>query len=319
MRHGALPLPVLLAATFAAVAWAAAPLLEEHRAEIGGDTRAGRPGRPSPAHSHLSPSLASASLQQSAGQEDARANLVRREAPARTAANYGAGHPFIPSPNISMDSRMGTIIQSSPSSIELDGKWTTASGLNLTISGEDVAGQTPSGYHESIKISDGGRRVEMHVPEEGVRYWADLSGRGSLNWNDGDVWSRPIDCAWQTWAIFGACGGPCPQGMQQRRRDFEYLQENGGSPCSGPKEECREAKFCKANSTFFSNLTSSLLESDPAPAPAAAPASAPAAGSSGDGNSSSGNSSNNSGATLVSIHASVVFISALLGVGASSY
>jgi len=302
---------LLLLASLLAAAWAV-PTPDGHSPTFGGDGAvAVRPGRPAPNHGHLTPSTAAASsLEQGDAHNHLHASLVRREAvqAARTigtgsgSGSGSGGHPFVPSPNISMDSGLNSVVQSSPSAIDLDGRWMTASGMNLTIAGEEVAGSAGTGYKEFIKVSNGGRRVEMHVPEEDTKYWAVLSGRGSLNWNDGDVWSRPIDCVWQPWAIFGACGGPCPAGMQQRRRDFEFLQENGGSPCTGAKEECREAKFCASTDS-----SSSLLEdtTDPHASTAA-------------GNSSGDNSTGNkSGAIAATAQAGVVALSALLVVAAS--
>mmetsp|Transcript_11037 Transcript_11037/g.24293 ORF Transcript_11037/g.24293 Transcript_11037/m.24293 type:complete len:246 (-) Transcript_11037:130-867(-) len=161
--------------------------------------------------------------------------LVRRESAA-------ARKPASAEPDYHME--VNQIVQSSPDGIDLNGPWTTASGLKINVDGTAVSGPSGSGYAETLTIQNGGRRVQMYVADQKTTFWGTLNGRGSINWNDGDVWTRPIDCVWSPWSLFGACGGPCPQGMQQRKRGFEFLEENQGQPCRGAKEECREAVFC---------------------------------------------------------------------------
>lgn len=124
--------------------------------------------------------------------------------------------------------------------LDLDGTWTTATGRNNIISGNTVT--QPTGKKTDIVIKEGGRRVEMQVA--GTNYWGLVVGRGTLNWNDGDVWTRKVDCQWQDWSEFGACAGPCGKGKQQRQRGYAYVQENGGAPCEGPTLDCFATSYC---------------------------------------------------------------------------
>jgi len=131
---------------------------------------------------------------------------------------------------------------SSKNEVSLDGTWTTATGRTREVRNRGTVVTGPDGFISKVIVKLQGRRMEMTAA--GMNYWAFLTGRGSLQWNDGDLWTRSVDCAWGPWSSFGACGGVCEEGSQQRTRDYLYLQENGGQACHGSKEECHSSPRC---------------------------------------------------------------------------
>mmetsp|Transcript_60128 Transcript_60128/g.131728 ORF Transcript_60128/g.131728 Transcript_60128/m.131728 type:complete len:242 (+) Transcript_60128:287-1012(+) len=155
-------------------------------------------------------------------------SMMRREADSSSSEGKAAAH-WAP-----------TAVTSS-NVIDLNGDWTaSASGENRVIADNVATG--PNSFKVDLYIKQGGRRVEFQSGNKS--YWATLTGRGALNWNDGNMWTRKVDCKWSDWTDFGACGGPCAAGEQQRQREYEYLQENGGKPCVGELLRCQESAYC---------------------------------------------------------------------------
>lgn len=133
-----------------------------------------------------------------------------------------------------------TIVTSS-NTIDLNGAWVSSASKEARVIADAVA-TGPGSFKVNLYIKEGGRRVEF--AHAGRNYWATMSGRGTLNWNDGSTWTRKVDCKWSDFTDFGACGGPCAANEQQRQREYEYLQENGGAPCIGPLLRCQESSYC---------------------------------------------------------------------------
>lgn len=143
--------------------------------------------------------------------------------------------------------------------VDLDGQWVTSDGTERDISGSMVTGA--GDYRLFLSIKQGGRRLEM--TQNGKNYWASLSGMGSFNWNDGEVWKRKVDCKFSDWTDFGACGGPCKATEQQRQREYTFLQENDGEACIGPILQCQESTYCGADiQVNASNDTSGASSAD---------------------------------------------------------
>lgn len=171
-----------------------------------------------------------AALMEAASQ---KTGLMRREveaSPASLAAVAGAA---------TYDWNPETVTSSN--TIDLNGAWVSSFSKEARVIADTVA-TGPGNFKVDLYIKQGGRRVEF--AHGGRNYWATVSGRGTLNWNDGSTWTRKVDCKWADWTEFGACGGPCGANEQQRQREYEYLQENGGAPCIGPLLRCQESSYC---------------------------------------------------------------------------